>query len=468
MKNEVKLVKNTLILSLGTLFPKMVSIITIPILTAGLSRTEYGTYDLITTLVTLLLPVLTLQIQSAAFRFLIEYRGDEYKSAEIITNIFVVTLPVSFVALSILYFVLKLSPLIKILICTYYFFDIFFLALQQIARGMGKNIYYSVSAIIVSLVNLLTIVVFIGGLHSGLIGVLLSLTISYGIALMYICIKIFSFISLKWKFISKGCIKEMLAYSWPMVPNNLSSWVLSLSDRIVITAFVGIEANAIYAVANKLPNLFYTVQSTFTLAWQENASETVKEDNFATYYSNMFDMIFRFVCGLMAGIIGFTPILFVILIRGDYDAAYVQIPILFMGCLFSSLSSFLGGIYIALKKTKSIGITTICAAIVNVYIDLIAVRYIGITAGSISTLISCMLLAIYRMYGVKKYMDIKYNYKVIISSMLILVLMCLLCVRRDIICSIINFVGCFIVAFVLNRKLLRSIVQYRKTKIQAK
>ena len=62
MSREGKLVKNTLILSIGTFLPKLASFVTLPILTAYLTKEEYGTYDLITVLVSLLLPAVTLQI----------------------------------------------------------------------------------------------------------------------------------------------------------------------------------------------------------------------------------------------------------------------------------------------------------------------------------------------------------------------------------------------------------------------
>ena len=77
MSRDKELVKNTGILAIGTFFPKLVVLITLPILTGYLSETDYGTYDLVVTLVSLLLPAVTLQIQAASFRFLIEVRNDE-------------------------------------------------------------------------------------------------------------------------------------------------------------------------------------------------------------------------------------------------------------------------------------------------------------------------------------------------------------------------------------------------------
>lgn len=86
MSRQGQLLKNTIIISFGTFLPKLINVITLPIITANLTKAEYGNYDLITTLVFLALPITTLQIQSAAFRFLIDYRDNKEKSKEIIST----------------------------------------------------------------------------------------------------------------------------------------------------------------------------------------------------------------------------------------------------------------------------------------------------------------------------------------------------------------------------------------------
>lgn len=74
MEREKALAKNTIIIGFGTFLPKVASIITLPIVTGSLTKAEYGTYDLLLTLISLVLPLATLQIQTAAFRFLVQIR----------------------------------------------------------------------------------------------------------------------------------------------------------------------------------------------------------------------------------------------------------------------------------------------------------------------------------------------------------------------------------------------------------
>ena len=57
MNREKDLTKNTLIITVGRISTQFVSFLLLPLYTALLSTTEYGTVDLVTTLVQLLIPV---------------------------------------------------------------------------------------------------------------------------------------------------------------------------------------------------------------------------------------------------------------------------------------------------------------------------------------------------------------------------------------------------------------------------
>lgn len=467
MNREKALAKNTFIIAIGTFLPKFSSIITLPIITGGLTKAEMGTYDLISTLVSLFLPVATLQIQSAAFRFLIDVREDEKETKRIITNIISFILPTSLIALTILYLCLgNVSLVIRWLICLYFFSDILMLSTQQIVRGLSNNKLYSASSVTISFSNMLLIVLTISVGKQGLVGVLASITIATTIGLILLLVKGHILSRIDLSLLSRKTLLEMLSYSWPMIPNSLSNWVLSFSDRAVLTAFMGLEANAIYSVANKIPALFTTVQGTFVFAWQENASLASKDSDADTYYAEMFDSIFGILVGIMALLIAATPILFWLLIRGDYKEAYYQMPILFMGMLFSSMASFIGGIYVAHKKTRSVGVTTILAAACNLVIDLVFVHKIGIFAASISTLVSYVFLTIYRMVDVQKFQKIKFNTGRFCLLIVLLVLMCAICWIDTVALNVLNIIlGC-IIAVVVNRKIMKSILLTLKNKMK--
>lgn len=459
MSREKELAKNTIVLSLGRFLPKLVGIVTLPIVTARLTKAEYGIYDFILTLVMLLLPIATLQIQSAAFRFLIDSRGNAERTRDIISNIFIVTTPISAViSLGIGWFFTSVSVFSRVAIGLYFFFDIIQITASQIARGLGNNKLYAINSIIMSVVNGVGIVIAVQLMDKGFAGLMFSLALSKLVSVidLFVFIDIFKYIDLS--AVSGSMIKELIAYSWPMIPNNLSNWVLKLSDRMVITALLGVEANAVYAVANKIPNLLSVAQSVFTMAWQENASIAVKDKDADKYYTNMFDRIFSLLIGSTALLIAFTPVMFSILIKGDYDDAYKEIPILVLGMFFYCMSAFQGGIYIAHMKTKSVGITTMGAAAINFLIDILFVKVIGITAGSVSTLVAYLALYVFRMINSLKFQKMDYNIKKQICLLLLIVVMLVLCFLRTFWIDLINMAFGVILFLILNRNMIRMIL----------
>ena len=459
MDREKELVKNTFLLSLGRFLPKLVQIITLPILTAGLTKSEYGTHDLIATLVMLLLPFATLQIHSAAFRFLLDCRNDTERSSEIITNILVVVIPVSFVvSLGIFLLFPGFRAPFKIVLALHFFLESIETTIAQIARGLGNNKAYSIGAIALAWVNGAGIVLALKMLNKGLTGVIVSVAFSYFIALIYFCVtlKIWNFIKLS--LVSLKKIGELMSYSWPMIPDELSNGALKLSDRLVITTYLGLEANAVYGVANKIPNILAMTQIVIVNAWQENASIAVNDSDSSEYYFKIFDLVFCLMIGFTALLLGLMRIIFRILIRGDYADAYIQMPILILAMFFYCMSGFQVGIYVAHKKTKSVGMTTMTAAAINLIIDFLLVNHIGITAGSISTLVAYVALYFFRAIDLRKFQPIRYNFKKQGILFALITAMFVISFLNNFYLNCINIVAGIIIFSVLNKSLIKGIV----------
>lgn len=469
MSREKELAKNTFIISLGTFLPQLTAFITLPILTLYLTKTEYGIYDLIETLVMLLLPIGTLKIEAAAFRYLVECRNDRIKATDVITTIIYFLFPVSVLVSFIFYIILyKVTFDIRLMVAIYTFLYLQLSALQQIIRGLSLNRLYSLSSISNAVINMLLIIVLVFKMQLGLQGLLVSLVFAQiiSITIILVCSNIKIYLS-KNRF-SVVLLKEMIDYSWPMIPNSLSAWVMNLSDKFLIVAFLGLEKNAVYGVARKIPSLLGVANNTFTFAWQENATITVSDGDAGSYYSKMFDMIFSLSTGITCCLIGITPILFPLLIKGDYWEAYYQMPLLFGGMFFSSVSSFLGGIYIAHKKTKSVGLTTIMAATINLVVNLVFISQWGLYAASVSTLISYVMLAFYRMRDVQKFQPMQYKFARLFFCVFIMIGMGIICFINVPLLNIINFLVGFLIAIILNFDFIKSLSALFLTKLKVK
>lgn len=470
MNRSKNLIDNTVILFIGNVIPKLANFIILPILTSCLTKAEYGTYDLVTVVCSLLIPFATLQIQTAAFRFLIEYKNDEYEKAKVISNIFIFLLPISLCSLIIMFIILnKYSITTRLLICGYFLFAILYSTCGQIARGLLASKTFASASVICSLSNLLSVFLFVYFLNMGLDGVFGCLLISAALPVCYMFFKINIFKYINLLAFDRKLLKELIAYSWPMVPNAMSMWIMNASDRFVISLFLGIEANAVYAVSKKIPNIITNVQSTFTMAWHESAALAASDSDFNEYYSKMFEVIFSIMAAVMICITICMPILFKILIKGDYREAYYQMPILLLGMFFFSISAYLGGIYTAKKATKSVGITTLVASIINLFTNLLLIKFIGLYAASISTLISYIFLVLFRMYDLnKKYVTLEYNYFKLCLILLALLVTLFLSYSSNVIIYGFELVFAVVVSIMINKKLICDVIDKIKKRDKEK
>ena len=85
MDEKKRLLKNTVIISIGSITTKILSFLLIPFYTIYLNNTEYGLYDYICTLGTCIIPIVSMLMDESMFRFLIDCKSAEEKK-EVITN----------------------------------------------------------------------------------------------------------------------------------------------------------------------------------------------------------------------------------------------------------------------------------------------------------------------------------------------------------------------------------------------
>ena len=288
----------------------------------------------------------------------------------------------------------------------------------------------------------------------GLEGSLVALVASEVVIGGYLLIgtKIHSFI--KPRCFSTELLKELLKYSWPMVPNCMSMWAMRMSNRLVITAIMGVAANAVFAAAFKIPQLITIAQTTFTMAWQENASLSVTDGDKEAYYTHTQALVFDFLAGSAALLIAITPVLYALLIQGDYSEGLCQVPILVLGNLFYGMSAYIGGIYVAYLKTKSVGLTTFFAAIINLVIDIVFIPFVGLYAASIAYVVSYLFLWIYRMVDVQKFQSLGLNVPRYVIVVAILACMVFIGQFDGIVPQLINGAIGVVVFFVLCRKVI--------------
>ena len=81
-----QLVKSTSVIAFGRICTQAISFFLLPLYTTKLNTAEYGTIDIVNTISSLLLPIVSLQIQQGLFRELLEVREDTEKKRKTIST----------------------------------------------------------------------------------------------------------------------------------------------------------------------------------------------------------------------------------------------------------------------------------------------------------------------------------------------------------------------------------------------
>ena len=264
------------------------------------------------------------------------------------------------------------------------------------------------------LLNILFIVTFKWG-YKGLIysNVIANFVITIFI---FIRLNIFQYISLKKK--KKNELKDMIKYSIPLVPNSISWAIINLSNRLVISGFIGTSANGIYSMANKFPSFMDTIYGFFYTAWKESAAKALKEDDNQAFYKNIYNILKKLLYSVTVGMIACLPFVFGILIKQDFSEAYQYIPVLLISMFFSNISGFYGGIFSAYKYTKIMGTTTILSAIINLLLNIVLIKVLGIWAATISSITSTFIVYILRKRKINEF--VKFDEKINFISVVII------------------------------------------------
>ena len=420
MSKGKDLAKNTAIVSIGKICTQLITFLLLPVYTAVLSNEEYGVVDLLNTLTSLLLPIVTLQIEQGIFRYLIDCRENNEKQIKLITTIIRFMIIQSIACIVIF---LCVSPFIhneyKYFLMANLLMGIFSSLLLQICRGLGDNATYAIGSFITGAFTVVLNVIFIVAFRWGAYGMLGATAISNFICAVYIFLKRKIYKYIKPKQFDKTILKEIIKYSVPLIPNMISWWIVSASDRTIISAVIGIAQNGIYSAANKFSGVFTTLYSVFNLTWTESASININSEDRDEFFSKILDFVIRFFGCLCLGTIAVMPFAFNILINEKFAEAYYQIPILILGSVFNILVSFVGSIHVAKKLTKEIAKTSIISAVINIFVNIALIKSIGLYAASISTVIAYALMFIYRWIDVKKYVKFNVN-KILMFALIIM------------------------------------------------
>lgn len=457
MSRKKDLAKNTVILTFGRICTQFVSFLLLPLYTAILEPEVYGIADLFNSYIYLIIPLVSLMLDQGLFRFLLECREDEKRKKTLLSTVLLINCVEIIIYLLIYMFIQRyIGSQYKIFLLIDVAINIFLNTFLQFARGVGKNGVYAISSFLSASMTVVSNVVTLVFLRMGAWGLFISTVAGRSIALIVtlILLKIWKYFSVK--DFSKDEAKLLMNYSLPFIPNQLSWWIISVSDRTIISWFLNVAANGLYSVANKFSSIYITFYNIFNLSWTESVSLHINDKDSEEFLENTINTMFKLFYSVCIGIIAYMPLVFPLLINEQYNRAYEQIPILMLAVLFQVIVGLYSVIYVALKKSTEIAKTSFWAAVINIGVDVVLIKFIGLYAASISTLVAYTTMSVYRYFHIKKYVNVPLHKKSVYLLMTIIV--CLSYYYNNIIMNIFMALGVTIFAVVSNKDFIQDTI----------
>lgn len=468
MNQYKKLALNSIVFTIANMGSKLIMFILVPFYTYMLTTDEYGTVDLFITIISLVIPITTMGIHEAAMRFAMK---KEYNPKHVINNSFVAVFVgnIIFLLLSPIFIIFKVDIYYLIFIYLITFLNGVNTVLGQFLKGNDKTKLFALNGVLLSFFTLIFNILFLFFLHKGIEGYLLSLVFAYLVCNIYLIAKGNILSMINFKYLNIPLFKEMIIYSLPLIPNALMWWVMNTLNRFVILGFIGVQANGLYAVANKMPTIINTINNIFIQAWQLSAIEENDADNKNVFYGKIFNSYIIFTLFASSAIILVMREFIIIFLNPSYYEVWRYIPILLIATVFASFSSFLGTNYIVSQETKGAFKTSGMSAICNVILSLLLVKFWGLYGISIATLVSYVVLFLLRLIDSNRYIKISYNKKEIVTISVIIVIQFYVYYIRNIYISvaiqIVLFILIAIIAYRYFEKSIKKILYKLKKEI---
>ena len=419
----IKIFKDLGYYAAGILGSKLIFFLIVPFYSFFLSKKELGEYDLILISITIIFPIITLQISEGVYRLLLQHKNDNYEQ-----NLIINSGLAAFIFGFMFFFVIAF--LINIFIDYPYFFEAIclqftyglYIYVQQIARGLQNHKLFALLGILnttlVIFFSVCSLYLYRLGFQSIIISISLAQLISLAAAASSFR---FSF-CFRIKFIKQKTLHNLIGYSWPLLPNTISWWLIDLGNRFIILFVLGSEANGVYAVSARYAGIIALINSIIILSWQDYAIQKKGlENNIQKNFSKIFNSFMIFQLSLLGFLTAISKDIIQLTISSNFHEAQNYLPILFLSVVISSFCAFQGGVFLREKRTKQIFSTTSFGALGNLFLSLILIKHIGLYAVAIGSVFGFFITFLLRKQTIKLTINYRPALLLIVSFVIILI-----------------------------------------------
>lgn len=387
-----KLAKNTAIYAIGDIIPKLLNLITFPIMTSNLSAGDFGVINYINSIEAFLTIVTFLGLKTY---YLVHYykMDNEEEQKKLLGNLTIFILGFNLILTVIL--TLIGQPLFKSLgsgevgFFPYIFIGIitnFFSILSVLPSALYRvrenplplTIINAVKGFLIMVLTWVWVVREPSALT--VLNIKLIVSVIFGVFFLYITFRN-SILRFNWK-----QLKLALAFSLPLVPGDVAYYLSSMSDRILIERYLSVEVLGIYSVAATLAGMLNILGYGAYKAFEPYFFKTYGKPTFVDSFEKVRNILLYILLILALCLTAFSKEFVQIFAKPEYGESYVYVLPLALGVVINTLSIMYATILTAQSRTKVCAAISMLCAAVSVVLNVLLLPRIGVWSSAIATI----------------------------------------------------------------------------------
>ena len=423
--------RRIILVGIANLLVSLSGVLIVAVLTKTLSIEDYGIWAQIMVTIALIPSVVMLGLPYAMVRFLAGTTKREdiqegfYSIAFIVLATSAITsslLLITSKSIAALLFdnnilIARILSLIIFIECLNSLMQNFFRTFQQIKK-------YSSFMAFQNCLNLFLVAYFVLSGY-GIVGAIIGVLITRSLIFLIIASIIISEIGFKIPEFRN--VRDYLTFGLPTVTGNLSSWVITSSDRYVIGILLGTAYVGYYSPGYLLGNIIHMFLIPFGILLPAVLSKYYDENNMASVkmvlkYSLKYFLLIAIPSAFGLSLLS-KPILVILSTPDIALQGYLVTPFVAISSVFFGAFVVISHIIVLEKRTAITGYIYILAAISNVVLNLALIPFMGIIGAAFTALIVNLLLFILGVYYSFKYVKFDIGPQFILKSILASIVM---------------------------------------------
>jgi len=397
---------------LSTVLLRGISIFTAPLFTRLLGDSGYGVTQIYNTWVAVIAIVFTMQTQGTLVNARVEYPEAEqkkYHSSAMFLSV------VIFLCCStlVLIFIDPISRLLKLnrflillmLLQAFGTFGVNFLNTKNVYEfKAGRNMVMSLTVTLTTLALSLILILQMPA-DINYYGRIVAIAATYGLIGIPACIYI---LSRGKTLMRRDYWKFCIALAIPAVFYNLSDLILGQSDKVMLQQMLGEAQLGRYSAALNFGGIMFTIFVALNNSWCPFFFDDLKQGRTDQVRDKAANFLELFTV-LSMGFILLGREVYQIYVDTRFWDSTMLIPVFVASYYLNFLCTFPVNYEYYHKKTKVVAVVTITSSLVNIGLNYLLIRKMGMAGAAVATMLShCLQLMMH--YGYTRYLLGKHDY----------------------------------------------------------